>query len=117
MSKDIILNYCPNYNKIINFEFFESDYVSEKLISFYQDYVASVQKNDLEELKKVTKVDTIVSKYIDDYLFRKEMKKELLTIKVRRSVNVLKVIIDNIIKIFDRYEEGVTRNIFISKWI
>ena len=57
-------------------------------------------------------------KYIKDYSFRKEMKRDLLNITVKKSVdNILRVIIDNIIKIFERYESSATRKIYISRWI
>ena len=46
------------------------------------------------------------------------MKLGLVNIKIKQNTdNVLKVIIENIIKIFERYEEGFTRNIYFSRWI
>lgn len=113
-----LLTYCPNYNKIINFEFLKSDYISETLVKFYKQYVCSFDKNNEEECSRVKHVDKIVNRYLDDYIFRKEMKNELLQIKVKKNADdILKTIIDNIIKIFRRYEEGCTRNIYISRWI
>ncbi len=114
----MVVKYCPNYYKITEFEFLDSDYISERLVGFYKKYVCSIDTNNTEEVEKATCVDKIISKYIDDYAFRKEMKKELLQIKVKSSVsNVLKVIIDNIIKIFERYKEDMTRKIYIARWI
>ncbi len=113
----LILKHCPNFYKIINFEYFEDDYISEKLITVYENYIFNIALDDPEELKKATRVDTILSKYIDDYLFRKEMKNELLKLKVKKSDNVFLAIVNYIINIFDRYEEGYTRNIYISRWI
>ena len=40
-SKDI-LKYCPNYYNIVNFDFNESDIISEKLINIYKNYILSV---------------------------------------------------------------------------
>ena len=113
-----ILAYCPNYEKIINFEFLKSDYISERLVAFYKEYIFSVKLDNIEEVKKASSVDKIISKYLEDYIFRKEMKQGLLQIKVKGSAsNVLRIIIDSIIKIFERYEEGATRKIYISRWI
>ena len=113
-----ILTFCPNYHKIINFEFLESDYISSRLVSFYESYICSISLDNQEELFKAKQIDEIVSKYIDDYIFRKEMKRELLEIKVKKSAkDVLKLIIDSIINIFERYKDGITRNIYISRWI
>lgn len=118
MNASDIVKYCPNYNTITNFEFLESDSISNTLVKFYKQYVNQIDQNDIESIKKATEVDNIIMKYINDYIFRKEMKKGLLQIKVKKSVdNVLKVIIDNIIKIFERYQEFATRKIYISRWI
>ena len=57
-------------------------------------------------------------KYIDDYLFRKEMQKQIVQIRIKKDAkDILKEIIHSIIKIFDNYEEYTTRVIYISKWI
>lgn len=118
MNKSSILTYCPNYNKIINFEFLKSDYISEKLITFYKNYIYTIDINNKEECLKAQNVDIILNTYINDYIFRREMKNELLQIKIRRNIDdVLKIIIDNIIRIFKRYKEGITRKIYISRWI
>ena len=117
-SNELISRYCPNYYKITEFEFFAEDYMSQKIISFYKQYICNIEKYNSEEIRKANKIDKIFAKYIDDYSFRKEMKKELLQIKVKSTVtNILKVIIDNIIKIFDNYEISSTRKIYISRWI
>ena len=49
----------------------------------------------------------IVTKTIND-----EMKK----IKVRKDEDILTAIVDWIIKVFDNYEVGYTRNIYFSRW-
>lgn len=118
MNASEIMKICPNYNAIVNFEFLESDAISNTLVNFYKQYVTQIDKTDIEAIKKATEVDKIIMRYINDYIFRKEMKTGLLQIKVKKSVdNVLKVIIDNIIKIFERYQEFATRKIYISRWI
>ncbi len=117
-STNMLTKYCPNYYKITEFEFLESDYISDRLVGFYKKYVCNLDINDPEEIKKATCVDKIIAKYIDDYTFRKEMKKELLQIRVKSTVsNALKVIIDNIISIFEKYQEFATRKIEIARWI
>lgn len=117
-SSNLLLKNCPNYYKITEFEFFENDYISEKLVSFYKDYVCNIETYDAEGITKAHTMDTIVAKYIDDYIFRQEMKSQLLQIKIKSTVgNILRAIIDSIIKIFERYEIDSTRKIYISRWI
>ena len=113
-----ILKYCPNFYRIINFEFFEGDVFTERLITIYEDFIFSVNIANDEEIRLITQVDKVLAKYIDDYLFRKEMKAGLMNLKVRKDVdNLLVVIVKNIIKIFERYEEDTTRKIYLARWI
>ena len=35
----IILKHCPNFYKIINFEFLEEDSISAKLIGIYENFI------------------------------------------------------------------------------
>ena len=113
-----IIDLCPNYYKIIAFEPYEDDKISAKLIKLYRDYIFNIDINNSEDVKSVQELDTVLNKYIEDYLFRKEMQKQVLTIKVRRDeTNVLKAIIKSLIKIFYNYEEYTTRVIYISRWI
>ena len=37
-------------------------------------------------------------------------------IKVRKDEDILTAIVDWIIKVFDNYEVGYTRNIYFSRW-
>lgn len=115
INKDI-LNYCPNYFNIVNFDF-QDDLVSDKLISIYKNYIFSININDKEELDKVQELDNILSNYIHDYIFRKTLKKEIVTVKINKDSNILKSLVDAIIKIFTNYEEYTTRQLYISKWI
>lgn len=112
-----VLRHCPNFYRIVNFEYLEDDKLSEKLIDVYQEYVFKININDKKEISKVEQLDSILSKYIDDYIFRKELKTEMKKIRVRKDEDILTAIVNWIIKVFDNYEEGFTRNIYFSRWI
>lgn len=116
MNKEI-LNYCPNYYNIVNFDFKENDLISEKLINIYKNFVFSINVENREEIEKVQELDRVLSNYIHDYLFRSTLQKEIVTVKVKRDTNILRSLVDSIIKIFSNYEEYTTRRIYISKWI
>ena len=113
-----ILEYCPNYYKIINFEPYEDDNISSRLIKLYRDYIFKIDLNSKDDIESIKELDRVLNTYIEDYLFRREMQKQILTIRVRRdAANVLKEVIKSIIKIFYNYEEYTTRVIYISRWI
>lgn len=112
-----VLRHCPNFYRIVDFEYLEDDKLSEKLIDVYQEYTFKVNINDKKEIAKLEQLDSILSKYIDDYIFRKELKSEMKKIRVRKDEDILTAIVNWIIKVFDNYEEGYTRNIYFSRWI
>lgn len=113
----VIINNCPNFYKIKNFDIEESDYVTDKLISVYEDYIFNIDIKYKESLDKVRELDLILGKYVDDYSFRKEIKQGVLNIKVARGTNIMESIVDALIRLFQKYEEGYTRNIYFARWI
>lgn len=113
----LILKNCPNFYKIINFEYFEDDFISEKLVEVYENYIFNISLDDIEQIDRANRLDSILSKYVDDYLFRKEMKNELLKLTVKKTENVFMAIVNYILTFFERYEEDATRKIYISRWI
>lgn len=113
-----IIALCPNFYKIIEFRPYEEDVLSQKLIKLYQQYIFRIDINNPEDVKSVKELDHVISKYIDDYLFRKELQREIPHIKVRKDAkDILREVIRSIIKIFNNYEEFTTRKIYISRWI
>ena len=70
-----------------------------------------------EELKKVNTIDKVLAKYVDDYTFRKAMKNELIQVRFKTRENLLQNLVNSIIGIFEKYEEGSTRNIYFARWI
>ena len=113
-----IVNLCKNFYKIINFDVFEGDHFTGKLIRIYKEYIFNIDLENKEDIDSVVALDNIIGKYIDDYIFRKEFQDAMLKIKVRKdSKNILKDVIKAIIRIFNNYEDSTTRVITISHWI
>ena len=113
----VIVENCPNFYKIINFDYFADDYFTDKLIKLYRMYIFSVNPINNLELTKIKELDRVLAKYVDDYNFRKTMQYELTQVRFKNRENLLLNIINSIIGIFEKYEEGQTRNIYIARWI
>lgn len=113
----LILKNCPNFYKIISFDFFEGDFISEKLIQIYKDFIFGVDLNNEEDISIVKQIDFVINKYIEDYYFRKEMQRSMINIRVKKSANIIKETTLGIINCFDNYETGYTRNIYFARWI
>ena len=109
-----ILKYCPNFYKIINFEYLEDDFITYKLISVYEDYIFNYESENYDNL---TKLDYAVNKYIEDYFFRKEMRHGLTEMRVRKGDNIKQAIVDGVIRLCENYDMGFTRNIYFARWI
>lgn len=113
-----VKNYCENFDKIVNYQYDKEDVITDKLITIYQKFVSSVNLNDNANVSLVMDFDHVLLKYIDDFLFRKELKKEIVRIKIRRScTDVLKEIVVNILNIFNNYLFNTTRKVEIARWI
>ena len=114
----LVLEMCPNFYRIINFEYFEEDLVTEKLIKIYEDFIFKADIKNEEEARMVKKIDYVLGKYIDDNLFRRKMQKEIFNVKVSKNYkNKLMAVVENIIAIFNHYEQDTTRSIYIARWI
>ena len=88
------------------------------ILYFNKEYIFNTDMNDEDNFKTLEQFDYVLGKYLDDYEFRKELKKEIVRVKVvKSSLNIIKSIVVSINKIFDNYVESSTRVIRISRWI
>ena len=113
----IIVENCPNFYKIINYDYMPEDAFTDRLIKIYRSYIFSVNPLNVYELNRVKELDRVLSKYIDDNIFQRSLKNELVKVKFQSKENLLQNLINSILNIFEKYEEGQTRNIYISRWI
>ncbi|MBE6147970.1 MAG: hypothetical protein E7167_00445 [Firmicutes bacterium] len=113
-----ILKFCPNFYKIINFNPIMGDELTERIIRMYQEYIFRINIHNEDEVNEIKELDAAVAKYIDDYSFRKEVQRQIMSIKVKNDCkDIIKYFIDAIIRIFSTYEDYTTRVIYISRWI
>lgn len=112
-----VLKHCPHFYTIINFEYYSDDIISEKLIDIYEKYIFSSDLDNRITIQKVEKLDEVMYKYISDYLFRKQIKEDIRTIKIQKGGNILDSIVNAIIKMFENYEKKYTKSIPVTRWI
>ena len=120
-NKKEVLSYCPNFNRIVNFEYAQDDKISGKLIRIYKDYIFQLHITCKEDIDSIKEFDYVLGRYIEDYAFRRELKAEIVHVKVKKTctefIEILKAIVASIIHIFDNYLENSTRKIRIARWI
>lgn len=113
-----IIKLCPNFYKIIEFNPINGDTLSSSLINMYHNYIFSIDINNEADVNEVKELDAALAKYIDDYSFRREVQTKIKTITIKEnSKELIKMIINFIIKLFASYEDYTTRVIYISRWI
>jgi hypothetical protein len=118
LDNKVILKYCPNYYRIINEEFYDLDFVSDKVIQVLQSYIFSVDIKNKPELKRITELDKALVRYFDDREFKTYLTNHLIALKVsKKEPNIMRFIAMSIIGAYEKYLEGFTRNLYISKWI
>ena len=114
----LVLNYCPNFDKVVNADFLEDDTMSLKLVKIYKDFIFQIDLNNQNDILSVKELDNIMGKYVDDYRFREILQDNILTIKIKNNFHdAIRIVVDTIIRIFKNYELESTRKIYISKWI
>ena len=118
LDNKIILKYCKDYYRIINEEFNELDFMSDKIIHIYQSFIFSLNARNKNDIKKAMNLNKSIARYFDDREFRTLLNNYLKGLKVSRSEkNVISYIANAIIKEYKKYMEGFTRNLYIPRWI
>ncbi len=118
LDNKIIIKCCKDYYRIINEEFSEDDYMSDKVIGIYQSFIFSINAKNKNDLKKAVALNTAIARYFDDREFRTLLNSFLRTLKVSKSEsNVVAFIANEINKEYEKYREGFTRNLYIPRWI
>ena len=118
LDNKVVLKYCPDYYRIINEEFNELDYMSDKIIQVFQQYIFSIDIRNKNDIKKISSLNKAIVRYFDDREFKTILTNFLLALKVPKGTkNVISIIVDNIIEQHLKYMDGFTRNIYIPRWI
>ena len=118
LENKIVIKYCKDYYRIINEEFNELDIMSDKVIGIYQSFIFSINARNKNELKEAMDLNKAVVRYFDDREFKTILTNSLKALKVsRQEKNIISYIARFIIKEFDKYMEGYTRNLYIPRWI
>lgn len=118
LENKIVLKYCKDYYRIINEEFSELDYMSDKIIQIYQSFIFSINTRSKSEIKKAADLNSAVVRYFDDREFKTILNNFLTSLKVsKKETNIIGYIVNAILKEYEKYMEGYTRNLYIPRWI
>lgn len=115
---DKLKSICKNYNAIVNCEFLDDDLFSHKLVEFYKKAISRVNSGDSRNLNKISKIDKVMRKYIEDYTFSKKLKNSVDVSSILMSkVDLTDAVLEYAIDFSDKYEENVDEPIINTRWI
>ena len=118
LNNKVVIKYCKDYYRIINEEFNELDYMSDKVINIYQSFIFSINARSKNDIKTAVNLNTAVVRYFDDREFKTLLNNALVALKVsRKEIDIVGYIAKAIINEYEKYMEGFTRNLYIPRWI
>jgi len=113
-----ILETCPHYDEIINFEFDYTDEITIDLIDWYKDLIFSCDGDDENETKIIKMIDNSMYMYVSDYKYRKGLAKLISTRDIDlNSERRIRKLIKKILDYTTKYESAEILNVISSRWI
>lgn len=113
-----ILDTCPHYDEIINFEFDYTDEFTIDLIDWYKDLIFSCDGDNDNEKEIIRMIDNSMYMYVNDYKYRRGLSKIVsirdIDLNCEKSIRKL---IKKILDYTNKYENIEILNVTSSKWI
>lgn len=113
-----VLECCPHYDKIINYEYPYGDNLSKKLIDWYRDLIFSANANNENERMLIRALDQSLYLYIRDNKYKRGIRKLITAEELTFSdKNLIKDVIKRLIEFTSSYEKKEVREVSTSKWL
>ena len=113
-----ILSNCPNYDKIVNYEYEYGDTLSSKLIDWYRELIFSCDGENVNQLRIIYQIDHSLSMYVDDSQYKRGLSKILSKDEVDLNNSVLiQGVIKKIIEFTNQYERDEILELVSNKWL
>ena len=113
-----ILSNCPNYDKIVNYEYEYGDTLSSKLIDWYRELIFSCDGENINQLRIIYQIDHSLSMYVEDNQYKRGLSKILSKDEVDLNNSVLiQRVIKKIIEFTNQYERDEILELVNNKWL
>lgn len=113
-----VLQNCPHFDKIVNYEYSYGDTLSKKLIDWYRELIFSANGNDEKQLMLINALDRSLYLYIKDNKYKRGIRKiitdEELTFEDK---NLIKEVIRKLIEFTTSYEKKEVLEFSNTKWL
>lgn len=113
-----ILENCPNFDKIVNYEYPYGDVLSKKLIDWYRELIFSANGNNESQLMVINALDKSLYLYVKDNKYKRGIRKIISTDELSfENKEVIKEVIKRIIEFTNNYEKKELRDFSIARWL
>ena len=94
-----ILENCPNFDKIVNYEYPYGDVLSKKLIDWYRELIFSANGNNESQLMVINSLDKSLYLYVKDNKYKRGIRKIISADELSfENKEVIKEVIKRIIE-------------------
>ena len=113
-----ILECCPNFNTIINYEYPYGDMLSKKLIDWYRELIFSANAGNENQLMLVSALDRSLYLYVRDNKYKRGLRKIITVDELTlQDKNQIKEVIKRLMEFTSSYEKKEVREVSVSKWL
>ena len=114
----MVLENCPNYDKIIHYEYPYGDVLSKKLIDWYKDLIFSANGNNENQLLLIRALDRSLYLYVRDNKYKRGLRKIITSDELTfDNKDLIKDVIKRLIEFTNIYEKREIREVSVSKWL
>ena len=114
----VVLQNCPNYDEIVNYEYPYGDILSRKLIDWYRELIFSAKGDNEREFMLIRALDKSLYLYVRDNKFKRGLKKIIKDDELNFSNKALiKDVIKRLIEYTNNYEQREIYDVTVSKWL
>ena len=101
-----VLDRCPNFDYIVNYDFEDGDELTKRLIDWYKELIFSINKNDVNQLAIITILDKSLYMYLKDHRYSRGLRKILTSDEVSL-----------IIRFTNSYDQRIVLEVRNSVWL
>lgn len=113
-----ILENCPNYDKIVNYEYPYGDILSKKIIDWYRELIFSANGNNENQLMLIRALDRSLYLYIKDNRYKRGLRKIVNVDELTfENKGIIKEVIKKLIDFTSSYEKKEVREVKVAKWL
>ncbi len=113
-----ILENCPHYDMIVNYEYPYGDMLSKKLIDWYRELIFSANGNNENQLMLINALDRSLYLYVRDNKYKRGLRKIVSVDELTfEDKSTIKDVIKKLIEFTSNYEKKEIREVSVARWL